>query len=487
MTPKLPKDFSGQFKLTPLGGQLADASNYLELGAFCLSWVSPSRAVRVVEKSGRTVGALFGLPVDYLNKKVVIDDLLCETNISEVGIDRFVEDSIYRLSGSFLFVLDCSEGRRVYLDADGTMSAVWESEKHSVAATAGLLLDAAEYADRFDEELYRYLDVKKEGWFPAGLTAHHGVHRILVNHYLDLETWTQHRHWPQSQIPTSSDPEGTCRQIADITRATIDTLRRSGTVSLTLTAGNETRLLLACCKDFFDDLEFVTVVGQETRLDAVRAKELAKKFGLKHRLLDIVYADADGQEDWHARTGHCLGGVNMKSYPSVLPMSERSFFLIGLGGEIGRAFFWNSGDAPGVDLTVESISRRMGMPEHKRVLDAIEAWRPSIDGFDVFLQLDLAYLELRMGCWAYAQAYSHPKVMEISPMICREVFAHMLSLPPEWRRQNRVILEPIEQIWPQLLELPINEYGDYRDYVRKIGRAVRNPHIVMSKLRKLRG
>ena len=43
----------------------------------------------------------------------------------------------------------------------------------------------------------------------------------------------------------------------------------------------------------------------------------------------------------------------------------------------------------------------------------------------------------------------------------------------------------IQQEWPEVLTLPINKYGDLRDRVRPIQRAIANPRRAMRKVRQL--
>ncbi|MEO1425145.1 MAG: hypothetical protein AAFV09_18500, partial [Pseudomonadota bacterium] len=109
-------------------------------------------------------------------------------------------------------------------------------------------------------------------------------------------------------------------------------------------------------------------------------------------------------------------------------------------------------------MDADQIVPRFGMPANPAVRAAVEAWLPSIAHIrDPFLRLDLAYLELRMGCWAFAQAYVAPGLPEVSPMISRRCFQAMLSLPPDWRRGNRMILDSVRLAWPELLELPARQ------------------------------
>jgi len=480
-----PESFDGQFLIgaEPLPHR-PDARTH-RLQTLHLQAIGTLPVLKVSDRDGRPLGALLGYPVDYRKGAVLTGDVrLDEALGSTEEVEAFVERHIYGLGGSFVFVLDCHGLRRLYLDADGSMSAVYDPERQLCAATAGLLLDPDAYDRRFERELYEFLDVRRDGWFPAGLTAHRGISRVLCNHYLDLQGGKQHRHWPLAQISITADPDDACRRITRTVAQTVQALRNAGPIAFALTAGNETRLILAACREMSADLEFVTISGVETRLDAVRAKELADRFGLQHRLLPIRMADDAAAEQWHARAGHCIGGPNMRSFPTIASLTDLSFYIGGLGGEIGRGFFWRPTDTENTVLSAHDIAVRFGMPLHDRVVAAVEDWMKSVCGFDVFLQLDLAYLELRMGCWAFAQAYSTPHVKHIHPLISREAFTAMLSLPPEWRRSNRMITRGIELAWPELLDMPINRYGDHRDYTRLVGRALRNPHLIVRKLRK---
>ena len=71
---------------------------------------------------------------------------------------------------------------------------------------------------RFDKYLFDALGVDGEGWFPAELTAHHGLHRLLPNHYLDRHSWSVQRSWSGPESP-ARDPATVFAQIVDIVQA----------------------------------------------------------------------------------------------------------------------------------------------------------------------------------------------------------------------------------------------------------------------------
>ena len=104
------------------------------------------------------------------------------------------------------------------------------------------------------------------------------------------------------------------------------------------------------------------------------------------------------------------------------------------------------------------------MASDDRVVEATDAWLESVRPFNSLTQLDLAYLELRMSAWAFAQSYAQDAIVDhLHPLICRETYQLMLELPPDAKRQKRLIFDGVDQLWPELLEIPINRYGDARD------------------------
>ena len=482
----MPADFAKQFVLGPepvgIPGGTRDA-----LPSLHLARVAPLPFVRVTDATDAPIGALLGMPIDRGARTVLAETITIPEPLGD-DIDGFIERHIFALGGSFIFILDTPGARRVYLDACGSLSAVYDPATRRVGATALALLDADEANRRFRRDLYDRLGIRREGWFPGGLTAHEGISRLLPNFYLDLDNFTARRHWPRAPIPQNSDPEAACGRIMSACEAVIDTVARRGETFIGLTAGNETRLLVAASRGHPEAATFVTVEVRDPALDVDVARHLARRFGLRHRTLPLVVSTPAEAADWHARNGMCVGGAAMDSYGSVQVLGSGAVLVGGAAGEVGRGFFWRPGDTARTEVTAEGLAARLGMPAAPEVTEAIAAWLPGVEGFDALLKLDLAYLELRMACWGFAISYCSPHRHTVSPLVSRESFAAMLSLPPSWRRMengsNRMLRTCIASRWPELLEVPIGRYGDWRDTVSLARRAIRRPYLVAKKLRK---
>lgn len=485
---RYPESFEGQFLICADTDALSQTATH-RLTRTALAVQAPLPVVTVEDAAGRAVGLLLGVPISE-EGRILRDRHRLDLHWSG-DVDALVESEIYVLAGSFVFVLDDGDHRRLYLDACGSLSAVYDPERRRAAATSLQLLDPDEAQARFRARMYDALHIARDGWFPAGLTAHEGIWRLMPNHYLDLDSFEMRRHWPCEPIARAPAPEAACSTILSEMRRTMSAAAAQGPAYVSLTAGNETRMLVAAGREMRDALTFVTVRAEGVELDRIRAEELASRFDLEHRIIPLREADGAAAQDWHARTGYTFGGPHMRTHPTTHALRDREFFIGGLGGEIGRGFFWRATDDDGTPLDPDGLWARMGLPPQPEILPHVARWLDGVRHLPTLLQLDLAYLELRMGCWGFAPSYASVTPLRLHPLISRRSFVAMLSLPPDWRRMqdrsNRMIQAVVRQGWPELLDLPISRYGDYRDRTGLVLRALRQPHLVTKKLRKMFG
>ena len=438
--------------------------------------------IKVCDTTKRMVGALIGRPIS-LEAGLLTACLQIDQTIDLETADEWVEQHIYNLTGSFIFVLDITGCSRIYLDADGSKSLVYDPARKIAAATAMTILNAREYNGRLQTELYNKLGVAQAGWFPAGLTAHRGISRLICNHYLDLDDWTARRHWPTGPIAPSADPAATFDVMLVRIRQTVEMLRKSGEVKIALTAGTDSRFILSALRPIARDVPAVTVAAPTGSLDVSTARRLAKDFNLRHEVLAYRGATKAEAAQWQIRAGHCITGANMTMHPSVNPLKGQ-YFVGGLGGEVGRGFLWLAA-TPQTAIDARGIIARLKLPREPEIVEAVARWLEPIASFDTLLKLDLAYLELRMSSWAFADAYANPVHGELHPMISRQNYAAMLSVPAEMRRNGAIFRDAIARAWPELLTLPINRYGDWRDVAKRGLDVALNPRKAVRKAKQI--
>jgi hypothetical protein len=120
-----PRDFYSQFVVgADLSAQEGETLIQGASHSVVLQPGMPSATVR--DAVGPNVGVLLGTPLDIEAGKVVKQEYVASSALTGDNIDEFVEEEIYRLGGSVLFVIDSAFASRVYLDAFGSLSVVYD-------------------------------------------------------------------------------------------------------------------------------------------------------------------------------------------------------------------------------------------------------------------------------------------------------------------------------------------------------------------------
>jgi hypothetical protein len=458
----------------------------VSVGKFWLVTGSGLNAWRVKDAKGQDAGVVLGYPIDLAAEKVLDGEWQASATLGD-DVDGFARKVLWSLGGRFLWIFATDTIARIYPDCSAQVPCVWDAQDQMAGSSAHALLDDASYAERFDQALYAHLGIDGEGWFPAGLTAHKGINRLLPSHFLDLQTWSATRFWPSSAISPTSDPSAVVDEMIALIRAQMQAVIQSPMrLGLALTAGHETRMLLACARPMLDDIDMITVVGEDRHTtDTVTARRIVRDFDLRHIELPRLNA-TDAQRDLFIRRGaHCNADTNSRFHPSVWPVADTHVFMGGLGGEVGRAFFWRATDRPDTRITADLLTARFGLPNTPALTQLLEKWLAELPPMDAFGILDQAYLEHRNGPWYAVQFCADPTLIRQAPIFTLRGVELMLSLPPDWKRQSRLGHEIILRLWPELMKYPFNSLGPWRDAMVKLQRVAQNPRIVVKKLRKM--
>ena len=111
---------------------------------------------------------------------------------------------------------------------------------------------------------------------------------------LDLETWSSRRFWPTTPFERTLPGEG-IEKIADVLTATMKARRRPGVPkpNVAITAGFDSRALLACSRGCRDRMRFFTAALPDLsgRIDARAAPRLAAQFGARVPAPTLAPAD----------------------------------------------------------------------------------------------------------------------------------------------------------------------------------------------------
>jgi len=455
-----------------------------------LNFDSTLPVIRLQQEDGRSLGWILGYPITDKGVLIVDKTLVLPREVTQT--DLSLEDFIYSFGGRFAVAIVTGGAPRFYLDPCGSLSAVFSGEKRIVASTPGLIPYDDMTTDRC--RLARGIGIPAtNGMYPLGLTPRRGIDRLLPNHFLDLSRWEVSRHWPKRPLAEPIAVAEAISDIADVVRRNISAIVARKKTRLTLTAGRDSRMLLACARTHVHDIECLTVeIGDEgCQIDCEIASQISHRFKIKHTLLGKVTPAQDDLDEWMSRISYSTGEMRGSSCATAMKrLSGPDHALLkGNAGEIARGFYWFDDDSEDSVIPPERLAFHCHCPPHEEVLSRARHWLETTPAADSLQLLDLFYIEQRLGCWAGVWPYADCEAgFNIFPMCHRGVIERMLRLPTAYRRSGRLMQDIIAREWPELLRWSFNKPHDQgqltarvRKWANKAAMVSRHPSWVLQR------
>lgn len=436
-------------------------------------WLASDRQLRVTRiknAEGAAIASLVGFVFsDLLKGFLPAGEVTLPITTHDVGeLERLL---LPDLSGVFVLFTEGHLPKRLYMDHGGSCPIVYAKEERRAASSPALLLEPRAYEERFRGDLHAAL-IGHEGvggWISGTLTAHQGVSRLLPNHYLDLSDWNAHRFWPlPDEFCTWRRFDASAARAAQAISTFSEAACREFRVAATLTAGFDTRLLLAGCRSSVDRCDFFTLQAPSAQMDIDISRDLARRFGLSHQVLPLRQATNVEMAIWDRMVGDCVVETPRLTHTTLRQLDDYDVVLTGVFGEVGRCRLYRQDFAK---INVEQIDARflidrLTLPRHPELVADIEAWLEGLKGQPNSVIMDLAYIELRCASWAMGQRpITNSVKLNFTPFAQRAVFEAFIGVAPEDKGTKALFWATIKALWPELANLKINKYGDLRDYL----------------------
>lgn len=435
-----------------------DGSSHLSAGLDRYA-VETSDGDLIAHVFGTVLNDWHGADIEISGRRIVVRGVE-----DELG---FVRKLIHGLHGCFVAVTVPPFGNSVYPDFGGSLPLVFDRVSGRIASSAALLMSEADYSKRLLPDRYERL-VRKEGhgWMSGTLTAHDGVERLLPGHALDRATLKARRVWPLAgEMKLGMEVSTAASQAAVALRGFVEAAAHQFRTALTLTAGYDSRILLAASRHVVPQMQFVTFGEADEGIDQHASARLAEEFGLDHALLPIRRASSEQMVQWDHCVGHCMREINREIHPTLLGVAAE-VILTGMYGEVGRSRLYRQdietvNDAP---ATVDFVLARLTLPADPELQENVAQWLAPLAWMPRSMVLDMAFNELKFGSWAMGQAPAQKALkMAFMPFAQAGVQGAFLQTDPVQKGTERLFRMICEQLWPELLCVPINKYGDLRD------------------------
>jgi hypothetical protein len=304
-------------------------------------------------------------------------------------------------------------------------------------------------------------------WTPPPATAVAGIARLLRDQRLLIPTATAER-VDRPIHPAASVAAARDGMAADLTAIAGQLRERGGTTYLALTAGLDSRTLLAGLLAAGTRFECVTQSFDGVKpADIEIAGRISRHLGLRHHVVGPEAFDEAPLRLWRE---HALDSYRDADDVHLIPQNQYRFLgagdLLVRGGcfEFGRRFYASRftgldfGNATGTALW----SRFESAAPHLPTVAALDAWldwrRGHADGLDL---VDSFYLDQRAGGWL--ASVEHGLDMLPGPTLpaanCSRILSALITPNEAERADGRLQRDVIRLLEPGLLRFPVNPLG----------------------------
>lgn len=395
------------------------------------------------------------------------------------------------LGGRWALVAFTRDGAHAFTDALGLRQVFHtRAAEHGgvwVMSQPGLALECL--GSSFDPAAVAFVDsyafrAAPEYRWPGAESPVAGLRHLLPNHVLDLCTGQVARYWPDGPLDPLRPSEAIERAV-ELLRGLVHAAALRYELALSLTAGLDSRLVLAAARDVRERLSYVTV--RQARMpdhhDDIRVPaRLLARIGLPHEVIR-ARAAMSASFSWAYKRNvlyaHDHYGADAEAI--LQHFGRRKIAMTGSGAEVGRCSFRR--ELPLSDyrrITAGHLAhlQRMYHPYARR---CFEEWLADAAPRANVKLLDLFEWEQGHGNWlAMTQLEFDTAWRDIfTPYNCRELLTTFLAAPERLRSAPDYPLfkQMIRHLWPELLCEPINpnKRGRLQRRWRRLLEHVRGP------------
>jgi len=374
---------------------------------------------------------------------------------------------IYKDNQSFNMLNDPCGQRQVYYHKNNEHNILCGSDpaimNHFVTLEKDISL---EMNDFINSPIY----AKKENSWIGSATIFKGVEHLMPNYYLNINELKSIRFWPNKPI-TKLDLEKGVDLASEILKGSLLAISNRHKLALAVTAGWDSRVLLAASKDIKDNVTYFVSVTKEEESekdfpDLVVPKKLFQQLEIPFY---VQKCDIELPSRFKKRleSNVAMARINIPKtkniYKSHLDF-DGMMSINGNASEIARAR--NQPILP-YKVTGANLSklRLMGYRGIKYVENRLDEWINGIGELckDNNLNIyDVLYWEQRMGNWgALYPAEQDISIDQFSPYNNRLLLTTLLSVDVKYRIFPKYTLyyKIIEKLWKETLQQPVGVLG----------------------------
>jgi len=395
----------------------------------------------------------------------IINDLLSSCTSTDDYINRISD-----LAGRFVFIFSLNSRKYVIHDMCGLRTVYYSINDEGLFIASQPLLFNNLFEIKPSENYKTYIGSEHykndiEYWIPTGLTLYDNVKQLVPNHYLDVAADEQIRFWPVKKIEKQDLTKATAKSANMLERLILSAKNRFK-LALPVTAGWDSRILLAASKDLLKDFFVYTLQYRwlvDKSPDIKIPKYMLRRFKTPFNKLDCrMEMNPEFYKTYKSNVDFAHDDYAKITNGMIDKFPQDRVVLRGNVSEIVRCSFYPDGKHDEITSADQLLANWPEWNDIPFIMEYLENWMNSVKEmckeYNVDI-LDLWYMELFMGAWM-AQGQLEWDIIheEFTPYNYRPLIETMLGVPIKYRLHHKPVLyqKILKHLWPELLYWPIN-------------------------------
>ncbi|MFO7669620.1 MAG: hypothetical protein R6W31_08190 [Bacteroidales bacterium] len=454
--------YRNQYLLTPSSVECPFLHYRFNVGSKYVLYAHIDLVVNSVEQENVKL-ILLGDLFDYISPVKNNEDIL--KDLIDYEFDSLI-DAIGRYSGRYVIIYMKGEELKLFHDPTATrkifycnsQGEVWmASQPHLLAKILGL-------GKTMDPELLNFYESKEfillRNANIGNITLYDEIRQLMPNHFLEVHGMKVIRFWPKIKIERRSLKEVTT-QSAKLIEGFMESITNRYEVMLPVTAGKDSRMLLAASKRFKEKVYYY--INKSGDLTENSADISVPRRLLTDLNLDFHIQEPSSEVDDEFKKIYFYNN----EYESEEFLSIIYNYFIKFGNKVNLP-----GNMASAGLEFYKSKRIKTSGKRLAKLNYVERYLFAINYYEHWIaqrldliqtlkidMIDLFYWEERLANWGtQLQSAKDIAQEDINPFNSRELIVLFLSVDPEYIAIPFFKLQKgiIKLLWPDLLKVPFN-------------------------------
>ena len=429
--------------------------------------------------------ALIGYIIDS-NSPDASNEEVIATLLTNLNNNQQLFPLTYNFGGRYILIISNTKTNMIFTDATGNRQVFYTDTQATkdlwCASEPGILSKI--FKLNLDPAAQSFMETPEfkqcdESWWPGDSSPFSEIRRLLPNHYLNLKNGKCTRYWPEKPLKPKSSKLA-AKIVASTMKSLIKGASNRNNMSVSITAGLDSRMVLAASKQVASSMSFMTVRQKHMGLnhaDLTLPKRMLSD-------LELQYSIVDSNEPIRKSFKYFYSKSVLHSHEKWLRDAQIIFdynnvekiAATGSVAEVARLYYPNKLLENREKITPASLASVTKLGNHPFVIKAFERWLNGLGKTYNYEITDLLYWEQRAGSWLATCQSEFSLVWKdiFTPFNCRALLIEMLCVDRRLRRPPDSIFfkDVIKILWPKLLNYPINPHQvlSYRQRLRQIAR-----------------